>query len=118
MPINSASVGKRRDFCFFLLMSNCFHASVVMVDCISFQVQYFKRSQAVAVETLLNAVLGKKNCSPPQKFLRTPKTAIASEKFASATLTCKKNYCFRLAFLALVNKYPIFFVEVLKILIL
>ena len=55
---------ERRVF-FFRSMSNCFRASLVIADCISFQMQCFKQSQADAVKSLLNSDLIK-NCFAPR----------------------------------------------------
>ena len=60
---------------FFCSMNNCFHASVVIANNISFQVQYFKQSQPDAVKRLLNTVHIKKILPPLQKFLRKPMPA-------------------------------------------
>ena len=39
---NAASVGRRRDCCFFFRsLSNCFHANVVIIGSTSFQVEDF-----------------------------------------------------------------------------
>ena len=49
-------------------MSNCFYASVVIVDNISFQAQYFKQSQADVIKTLLNTDPNKKLFALPAKI--------------------------------------------------
>ena len=52
-------------FFFFRSMSNCFRASMVIADCISFLMHCFKQSQADAVKSLLNSDLIK-NCFAPR----------------------------------------------------